>query len=154
MTAVWSITRIAGQYVSSRYSERLAEAGVEPSVGSKGGRYDNALAETINMPCKAEKIHRRAPWETKEAVELATLERVDWFNNHRHLQPVGYIPPAEAEENTTRMGAAAAVESDQRRRVGGARNEAQGQCHDEFAQLRLQCSRRCFRDLRNADTTV
>jgi len=87
------------QYVSIRYSERLAVAGVEPSVGSKGDSYDNALAETINGLYKAELIHRRAPWKTKEAVELATLEWVSWFNHHRLLEPVGYIPPAEAEAN-------------------------------------------------------
>ena len=87
------------QYVSIRYSERLAEAGVEPSVGSKGDSYDNALAETINGLYKAELIHRRAPWKTREAVELATLEWVAWFNNHRLLEPIGYIPPAEAEAN-------------------------------------------------------
>jgi putative transposase len=87
------------QYVSIRYSERLAEAGIEPSVGSKGDSYDNALAETINGLYKAELIHRRAPWKTKESVELATLEWVSWFNNHRLLQPIGYIPPAEAEAN-------------------------------------------------------
>ena len=85
------------QYVSIRYSERLAEAGVEPSVGSKGDSYDNALAETINGLYKAELIHRRAPWKTREAVELATLEWVTWFNHHRLLEPIGYIPPAEAE---------------------------------------------------------
>jgi transposase InsO family protein len=87
------------QYVSIRYSERLAEAGVEPSVGSKGDSYDNALAETINGLYKAELIHRRAPWKTKESVELATLEWVAWFNHHRLLEPIGYIPPAEAEAN-------------------------------------------------------
>jgi putative transposase len=87
------------QYVSIRYSERLAEAGVEPSVGSKGDSYDNALAETINGLYKAELIHRRAPWKTKESLELATLEWVYWFNNHRLLEPIGYIPPAEAEAN-------------------------------------------------------
>ena len=87
------------QYVSIRYSERLAEAGIEPSVGSKGDSYDNALAETINGLYKAELIHRRAPWKTKEAVELATLEWVSWFNHHRLLAPIGYIPPAEAEAN-------------------------------------------------------
>jgi putative transposase len=75
------------QYVSIRYSERLAEAGVEPSVGSKGDSYDNALAETINGLYKAELIHRRAPWKTKESVEFATLEWVAWFNNHRLLEP-------------------------------------------------------------------
>jgi len=87
------------QYVSIRYSERLAEAGVEPSVGSKGDSYDNALAETINGLYKAELIHRRAPWKTLEAVELATLEWVSWFNHDRLLAPIGYIPPAEAEAN-------------------------------------------------------
>ena len=87
------------QYVSIRYSERLAEAGIEPSVGSKGDSYDNALAETINGLYKAELIHRRAPWKTREAVELATLEWVSWFNHHRLLAPIGYIPPAEAEAN-------------------------------------------------------
>ncbi len=75
------------QYVSIRYSERLAEAGIEPSVGSKGDSYDNALAETINGLYKAELIHRRAPWKTREAVELATLEWVSWFNHHRLLEP-------------------------------------------------------------------
>ena len=87
------------QYVSIRYSERLAEAGIEPSVGSKGDSYDNALAETINGLYKAELIHRRAPWKTREAVELATLEWVSWFNHHRLLEPIGYMPPAEAEAN-------------------------------------------------------
>ncbi len=87
------------QYVSIRYTERLAEAGIEPSVGSKGDSYDNALAETINGLYKAELIHRRAPWKTRESVELATLEWVAWFNNHRLMEPLGYIPPAEAEAN-------------------------------------------------------
>jgi transposase InsO family protein len=87
------------QYVSIRYTERLAEAGIEPSVGSKGDSYDNALAETINGLYKAELIHRRAPWKTKAAVELATLEWVAWFNGHRLHGYLGYIPPAEAEAN-------------------------------------------------------
>ena len=91
------------QYVSIRYTERLAEAGIEPSVGSKGDSYDNALAETINGLYKAELIHRRAPWRTKESVELATLEWVSWFNHHRLLEPIGYIPPAEAEANYYRQ---------------------------------------------------
>ncbi len=86
------------QYVSIRYSERLAEAGIEPSVGSVGDSYDNALAETINGLYKAEVIHRRRPWRNFEAVEFATLEWVDWFNNRRLLEPIGNIPPAEAEE--------------------------------------------------------
>ncbi len=98
------------QYVSIRYSERLAEAGVEPSVGSKGDSYDNALAETINGLYKAELIHRRAPWKTKEAVELATLEWVSWFNSQRLLEPIGYIPPAEAEANYYRQLASQATE--------------------------------------------
>jgi putative transposase len=87
------------QYVSIKYSERLAEAGIEPSVGSKGDSYDNALAETINGLYKAEVIHRRGPWRSFEAVEFATLEWVDWFNNRRLLEPIGSIPPAEAEAN-------------------------------------------------------
>lgn len=87
------------QYVSIRYTERLAEAGIEPSVGSRGDSYDNALAETINGLYKAELIHRRAPWKTREAVELATLDWVSWFNTQRLLAPIGYIPPAEAEAN-------------------------------------------------------
>jgi putative transposase len=86
------------QYVSIRYTERLAEAGVEPSVGSVGDSYDNALAETINGLYKAEVIHRRGPWRNLEAVEFATLTWVDWFNNRRLLEPIGNIPPAEAEE--------------------------------------------------------
>lgn len=82
------------QYVSIRYSERLAEAGIEPSVGSKGDSYDNA---------KAELIHRRAPWRTRVSVKFATLEWVSWFNHHRLLEPIGYIPPAEAEANYYRQ---------------------------------------------------
>lgn len=87
------------QYVSIRYTERLAEAGIEPSVGSKGDSYDNALAETINGLYKTELIHKRAPWKSREAVELATLEWVAWFNHHRLLESIGYIPPAEYEAN-------------------------------------------------------
>jgi putative transposase len=97
------------QYVSIRYSERLSEAGVEPSVGSRGDSYDNALAETINGLYKAELIHRRAPWKTKQAVELATLEWVHWFNNQRLLAPIGYVPPAEAEANYYRQLASQAA---------------------------------------------
>jgi transposase InsO family protein len=87
------------QYVSIRYTERLAEAGLEPSVGSVGDSYDNALAETINGLYKAEVIWRKGPWESADAVEYATLEWVDWFNNKRLLEPIGHIPPAEAEAN-------------------------------------------------------
>ena len=85
------------QYVSIKYTERLAEAGIEPSVGSVGDSYDNALAETINGLYKAEVIHRRSPWRSFEAVEFATLEWVAWFNSRRRLEPIGNIPPAEAE---------------------------------------------------------
>ena len=95
----WCTIRIAGRNTSRiRYTERLAEAGIEPSVGSVGDSYDNALAETINGLYKAEVIHRRGPWRSFEAVELATLDWVDWFNNRRLLEPIGNIPPAEAEE--------------------------------------------------------
>jgi putative transposase len=87
------------QYVSILYTERLAQAGIEPSVGSRGNSYDNALAETINGLYKAELIHHRAPWKTKEALELAILEWVALFNHHRLLSPIGYIPLAEAELN-------------------------------------------------------
>lgn len=79
--------------------ERLAAAGIEPLVGSAGGSYDNPLAETINGLFNAEVIHRRGPWRSFEAVEYATLEWVDWFNDRRLLEPIGNIPPAEAEAN-------------------------------------------------------
>ena len=97
------------QYVSIRYTERLAEAGIEPSVGSKGDSYDNALAETINGLYKAELIHRRAPWKTKQAVELATLEWVSWFNHHRLLNQLastkpGAIQSADMEATLLRSG--------------------------------------------------
>ena len=104
--ALWSRSDAAGvvhhsdrgsQYVSIRYSERLAEAGVEPSVGSVGDSYDNALAETIIGLFKTEAIHHRGPWRHLEAVEYATLEWVDWFNHRRLLEPIGNIPPAERE---------------------------------------------------------
>ena len=85
------------QYLAIRYTERLAEAGIEPSVGSVGDSYDNALAETVIGLFKTELIHRRAPWRNFEAVEFATLEWVDWFNNRRLLGTIGSIPPAEAE---------------------------------------------------------
>ena len=86
------------QFTSIRYGERLAEIGATPSIGTVGDSYDNALAETINGLYKAEVIHRRGPWRTFEAVEYATLEWVDWFNNRRLLEPIGNIPPAEAEQ--------------------------------------------------------
>ena len=87
----------APQYLSIRYSERLAEAGVEPSVGSKGDSYDNALAESIIGLYKTEVIHRRGPWRQLDEVEYATLEWVDWFNHRRLLTSIGNRPPAELE---------------------------------------------------------
>jgi len=86
------------QYLSIRYGERLAESGIEPSVGSTGDSYDNALAESINGLYKAEVIHRRGPWRNVETVEFATLEWVDWFNNRRLLEPIGHVPPIEFEQ--------------------------------------------------------
>lgn len=85
------------QYLSIRYSERLTEIGVEPSTGSVGDSYDNALAETVIGLYKTEVIHHRGPWRNLEAVEYATLEWVDWFNNRRLLEPIGNVPPAEFE---------------------------------------------------------
>src|SRR5690606_8336984 len=87
------------QYLSIRYTERLAEAGIEPSVGSRGDSYDNALAESVIGLFKTEVIRRRGPWRGHEDVEFATLEWVWWFNHHRLLEPLGYLPPAEFEEN-------------------------------------------------------
>jgi len=86
------------QYVSIRYTERLAEAGIEPSVGSVGDSYDNALAETIIGLFKTEVIRRKGPWRGLDQVEFATLDWVDWFNNERLLEPIGYVPPAEFED--------------------------------------------------------
>jgi len=87
------------QYVSIRYTERLAEAGIEPSVGSVGDSYDNALAESVIGLYKAEVIYRLGPWRNVEHVEFETLDWVDWFNNRRLLEPIGHMPPAEYEES-------------------------------------------------------
>jgi transposase InsO family protein len=104
--ALWSRSDIQGvvhhsdrgsQYLSIRYSERLSEAGAQPSVGSVGDSYDNALAETIIGLYKSEVIHRRGPWQNLDVVEYATLEWVDWFNHRRLLEPIGNVPPAEFE---------------------------------------------------------
>lgn len=86
------------QYLSIRYTERLAEAGIEPSVGSQGDAYDNALAESVIGLFKTEVIRQRGPWRGLEDVEFATLEWVWWFNHHRLLEPLGYVPPVEYEE--------------------------------------------------------
>jgi putative transposase len=86
------------QYLSIRYTERLAEAGIEPSVGSRGDSYDNALAETVIGLYKTEIIRKRGPWRNLEDVEFATLEWVWWFNHLRLLESIGHIPPVEHEE--------------------------------------------------------
>jgi transposase InsO family protein len=91
------------QYLSIRYSERLAENGVDASVGSIGDSYDNAMAETIIGLFKAEVIHARGPWRSLDAVEYAVLEWVDWFNNRRLLEPIGHVPPAEFEQEYYRQ---------------------------------------------------
>ena len=88
----------SAQYLSIRYTDRLAEAGIEGSVGSVGDSYDNALAESVIGLYKTEVIRRKGPWRGVEAVELATLDWVDWFNKRRLLEPLGYVPPAEYEE--------------------------------------------------------
>jgi len=95
----WSITVIAEpkQHLSMRYTDRLADAGIAPSVGSRGDSYDNALAESIIGLFKTEVIRRQGPWRHVEAVEFATLDWVDWFNHRRLLEPIGYVPPAEHE---------------------------------------------------------
>jgi len=85
------------QYLSIRYTERLAEAGIEPSVGSRGDAYDNAMAESVIGLYKTELILRKGPWKNSEDVEFKTLEWVDWFNNRRLLEPIGYVPPVEYE---------------------------------------------------------
>ena len=129
------------QYVSIKYTERLAEAGLVPSVGSVGDSYDvvlkarlrhNALAETINGLYKAEVIHRRGPWRSLEAVEYVTLEWVDWFNNRRLLEPIGNVPPAEAEaayyaamEEPTALAARLKQTSLRRSRYGSVRHVLQ-----------------------------
>ena len=104
--AIWSRSEIDGvihhsdrgtQYLSIRYSERLIDAGVKPSVGTTGDSYDNALAETIVGLYKTEVIYHRGPWRHIDPVEYATLEWVDWFNNRRLLEPIGNMPPVEFE---------------------------------------------------------
>jgi transposase InsO family protein len=95
------------QYLAMRYTERLADAGIEPSVGSRGDSYDNALAESVIGLFKTEIIRRNGPWRTLEAVEFATLAWVDWFNMRRLLGPIGYIPPAEYEARYYQQAAVA-----------------------------------------------
>jgi putative transposase len=95
------------QYLAMRYTERLADAGIEPSVGSRGDSYDNALAESVIGLYKTELIQRKGPWRTIDAVEFATLEWVDWFNHRRLLGPIGYMPPAEYEAHYYEQAAVA-----------------------------------------------
>ena len=97
---ITSFITVTAGYVSIRYTERLAEAGIEPSVGSVGDSYDNALIETINGLFKAEVIHCRGPWRNAEVVEFATFEWVDWFNNRRLLEPIGNFPPLRPRRGT------------------------------------------------------
>ena len=91
------------QYTSIRYTERLVEAGIAPSIGAAGDAYDNALAESTIGLYKTELISRQGPWKTPEQVEFATLEWVDWFNHRRLLEPIGHVPPAELEEEYYRQ---------------------------------------------------
>ena len=91
------------QYLSIRYTERMADEGINASVGTTGDSYDNALAETIIGLFKTEVIHHRGPWRGLDAVEYATLEWVDWFNNRRLLEPIGNVPPAERERTYYRQ---------------------------------------------------
>ena len=95
------------QYLSMRYTDRLADAGIALSVGSRGDAYDNALAETVIGLFKTEVIRRQGPWRTLEAVEFATLAWVDWFNHRRLLEPIGYVPPAEYEAQYYQQAAVA-----------------------------------------------
>ena len=97
------------QYLSIRYTERLAEAGIEASVGSRGDAYDNALAESVIGLFKTDVIRHGGPWRSLDDVEYATLEWVAWFNTCRLLEPLGYLPPAEYEEQFARLGTASAT---------------------------------------------
>ena len=106
------------QYLSMRYTERLAEAGIAPSVGSRGDSYDNAMAESIIGLFKTEVIQRKGPWRHLEAVEFATLTWVDWFNTRRLLEPIGYVPPAEYEARYyERLRESVAIVPDVARRI-------------------------------------
>jgi transposase InsO family protein len=95
------------QYLSMRYTDRLADAAIAPSVGSRGDSYDNALAESIIGLYKTEVIRRKGPWRHLDAVEFATLEWVDWFNHRRLLEPIGHVPPAEYEAHYYEQAAVA-----------------------------------------------
>jgi putative transposase len=111
------------QYLSIRYTERLAEAGIEASVGSRGDSYDNAFAESVIGLFKTEVIRKDGPWRHLEDVEFATLEWVDWFNHARLLEPVGYVPPSEFEEAYCAHAAVTEAEKDSNKRAsteGGA----------------------------------
>ena len=95
------------QYLSMRYTDRLADSGMAPSVGSRGDAYDNALAESVIGLFKTEVIRRQGPWRSLAAVELATLTWVDWFHTRRLLEPIGYMPPAEFEARSYEQAAVA-----------------------------------------------
>ena len=96
---------MGSEYLAIRSTDRLAEVGIEPSVGRRGDAYDNALAETINGLYKAEVIYHEGPWKSFEDVEFATLEWVEWYNSQRLMEPLGYVPPAEYEEQFHRAQA-------------------------------------------------
>jgi len=115
------------QYLGIRYTERLAEAGIEPSVGSRGDSYDNALAESVIGLYKTEVIRRRGPWRGVEDVEFATLTWVAWYNSSRLLEPLGYVPPREFEETYYRRGAVPrkTASQDRRRATIGRRHESE-----------------------------
>jgi putative transposase len=98
------------QYLSIRYTERLAEAGIAPSVGSVGNSFDNAMAESVIGLYKTEVIRRRGPWKGIDEVEYATLEWVDWFNHRRLLEPIGHVPPAELEAAYWRREASGSID--------------------------------------------
>ena len=100
-----------GQYLSIGYTDRLADAGIDPAVGSVGDSYDNALAESVIGLYKTEVIRRRGPWRDLDTVEFATLEWVDWFNHRRLLAPIGHVPPAECEQQYYLMQEAPVMEA-------------------------------------------
>ena len=121
------------QYLSIRYTERLAQAGIEPSVGSTGDSHDNALAESVIGLFKTEEIHRHGPWRGLEDVEFATLEWVAWYNGSRLLEPLGYVPPAEFEK---------AFAAGRSRCSGGAQQTSGCDCREEGRLVRLGGRRR------------
>jgi transposase InsO family protein len=134
------------QYVSIRYTERLTDAGIEPSVGSVGDSYDNALAESVIGLYKTEVIRPRGPWKSVAVVEYATFEWVDWFNNRRLLEPIGYVPPAEYEDAYYRCQQASAMVA------GAVTNRVSGKAGALHTRPTVYCFRKQFNDSRNDPT--